>query len=165
MSVIMGTAARIEPGPKSFWGLNWLQNQDFGQSITKARKVGIMRKEKFSYFPDEMVIYDAHEATGDFVTYETISFFTLCQMRLGTVRSCALDHTHNTLVFGLRKSLMARAKIKDEARTNGVKDIESSKTFAISAYPVRFVAFLTPDQFVAQGERTLKVCSRISEQQ
>ncbi len=33
----MGPAARIEPGPKSFWGLNWLQNQDFGQSITKAR--------------------------------------------------------------------------------------------------------------------------------
>jgi hypothetical protein len=24
--------------PKSFWGLNWLQNQDFGQSITKARE-------------------------------------------------------------------------------------------------------------------------------
>jgi ATP-dependent 26S proteasome regulatory subunit len=24
----MGPAARIEPGPKSFWGLNWLQNQD-----------------------------------------------------------------------------------------------------------------------------------------
>ena len=37
MSVIMGTAARIEAGPKSFWGLNLLQNQDFGQSITKAR--------------------------------------------------------------------------------------------------------------------------------
>jgi hypothetical protein len=33
----MGPAARIEPGPKSFWALNWLQNQDFGQSITKAR--------------------------------------------------------------------------------------------------------------------------------
>ncbi len=42
MSVIMGTAARIEPGPKSFWGLNWLQNQDFGQSITKARSIIIV---------------------------------------------------------------------------------------------------------------------------
>lgn len=128
--------------------------------ITPEGKIGIMSKENYSFFPDELVIYDADETTGDFREYEKISYFNLFPKRLGAVRSCGLDITNNTLVFGLRNFLIGLAQIKDDRRASGVKDIESLKTFHASvARPMTFVAFLTPNQFVAQGERTLNVFS------
>jgi hypothetical protein len=64
----MGPAARIEPGPKSFWGLNWLQNQDFGQSITKARLLCEVHKQFLMghKYPNKIVLQGmAYERLGE----------------------------------------------------------------------------------------------------
>lgn len=131
--------------------------------ITPEGNIGIMRKEEpVGWFPSELVMYDTDKATGDVRISRKISFFNLFTKRLGTVSSCALDSTQNTFVFGLKNSFSALAQIEDSERECGVSLL---RTFAFSGFPVRFVAFLTPHQLVALGERTLKVCSRNSSAQ